>query len=477
MSLHHSIDPRRWNLDSELRLLGLGGPPMTRREAIRLGLLGTAGLLCSNSLVSRAGAATQVAPSAAVTPRAKSVIQIWLWGGPCHLDTFDPKPDAGYDYCGAFKTPIATNVPGLQIGELLPLLAKEADKFSLIRSMTHGINGHETASYAVQTGRASGGREVFPGMGAVVSLFKGYDSGYKGLLPPYIVLTELQGRFSEAGFLGGRYKPFATGGDPGQGRFVVEGVVAQGISDERQRARRELLHQLNTFERAAKNGDPRLVALGECERDAYEMILGDAGKVFDLSHENNDLRERYGRNTFGQACLMARRLVERGVPYITINYKGWDTHKTHFPIMRRKLPELDKGLATLLADLAERGLLNSTIVWTGGEFGRTPKVMWEAPWDGGRGHWGKAFSTLVAGGGFKGGQVIGKTDARGEEVAEHPVQPVELIGSMYELLGIAGDAKLPHPEGTDVRVLPAATERATRSGSPLAAIMATPEVA
>ena len=198
------------------------------------------------------------------------------------------------------------------------------------------------------------------------------------------------------------------------------------------------------------------------------MILGDAGKVFDLAQEPNDLRERYGRNTFGQSCLMARRLVERGVPYVTINYKGWDTHKQHFPIMRRKLPELDRGLATLLQDLSERGLLDSTVVWTGGEFGRTPKVQWESPWNGGRGHWGKAFSALVAGGGFKGGQVIGQTDARGEEVTDHPVHPRELIGQIYEHLGIASDAKLPHPEGRDVRVMPAAASETTRQ--PLAAI-------
>lgn len=462
MNLHHSVDPRLWNLTSELRLLGLGGPRMTRREALRSGLLGTAGLALSGSLASRAfGAPVAPAPTP-VADKAKSVIQIWLWGGPCHLDTFDPKPDAGYDYYGALKTPIPTNVAGIQIGELLPLLAKQADKYSILRGMTHGINGHETASYTVQTGRASGGRDVFPGTGAVVSLFKGYDAGYKGLLPPYIVLTELQGRFSEAGFLGGRYKPFATGGDPGANRFVVEGVVAQGVTDERQRARREFLHQLNTFERAMPTGDPRLAALGECEKDAYEMILGDAGKVFDLAQEKDAMREGYGRNTFGQSCLMARRLVERGVPYITINYKGWDTHKQHFPIMRRKLPEFDRGLATLLADLAQRGLLDSTIVMAGGEFGRTPKVLWESPWNGGRGHWGKAFSVVVAGGGFKGGHVVGKTDAKGEEVVERPIQPSDLIASMYENLGINGEAKLPHPEGADVRAMPPSLENGRR---------------
>jgi hypothetical protein len=455
-------------------MLGLHGNPMSRRDAIRLGLLGAAGAMLMPSLLGRAvaGEAPTSAPPLLTPrpPKAKSVIQIWLWGGPCHLDTFDPKPDAPNDYTGPFRSPLATNVDGIRINELLPELAKNADKYALIRSMSHGSFAHETASYTVQTGRASGGRDVFPGVGAVVSLFKGYDAGYKGLLPPYIVLTELQGRFSEAGFLGAKYKPFATGGDPGANRFMVEGVVAAGISDERQRARRELLHKLNTLDRAARSGNPQLAALAQCENEAYEMILGDAGKVFDLSQEPNAMRDRYGRNTFGQSCLMARRLVERGVPYVTINYKGWDTHKQHFPTMRRKLPELDKGLGTLLSDLADRGLLDSTIVWTGGEFGRTPKVMWEAPWNGGRGHYGTVFSTLVAGGGFKGGRVLGSSDARGENVVDHPVHPSELIGSVYELLGISTDARLPHPEGLDIRAMPPVAD-GSRPASRLAELM------
>lgn len=465
MNLHHSVDPRLWNFPSALLLLGLAGAPLTRRDAIRLGFLGTAAAFGASVLPSRAA----VPPPPSPAPRAKSVIQIWLWGGPCHIDTFDPKPEAGYDYNGPLKEPLATNVAGIRVGELLPLLAQQADKYALIRSMSHGVNAHETAAYTVQTGRAAGGRDVFPGVGAIVSLFKGYDAGYRGLLPPYIVLTELQGRFSEPGFLGQRYKPFATGGDPAAARFIVEGVVAQGMSEERQRSRREFLHRLNTFDRAHRSGDPRLAALAQCENDAYEMILGETGKVFDLSQEKSELRDRYGRNTFGQSCLMARRLVERGVPYVTINYKGWDTHKQHFPTMRRKLPELDRGLATLLQDLAERGLLDQTVVWTGGEFGRTPKVQWESPWNGGRGHWGKAFSALVAGGGFRGGQVIGQTDARGEEVAENPVHPSELIGRIYQQIGIAADAKLPHPEGRDVRVMPT-TESAVPARHALTAL-------
>jgi uncharacterized protein (DUF1501 family) len=432
--------------------------PISRREVLGRGLVGTAALLLGEGLPLPARAATRP-----VT--AKSVIQIWMWGGPAHLDTFDPKPAAGYDYCGPLGKPIPTNVAGIVIGELLPLLAKQADKYSIIRSMTHGVNAHETASYMVQTGRNPGERLVYPCVGAVVSRFKGYDAGYRGLVPPYIVLTEPLGRFSEAGFLGNRYKPFATGGDPAKTPFAVDGVVAEGVSDEQQRRRRELLHQLNTLEHAAA-GDASLAALARYEEEAYDLILGDAGKLFDLSREKDDLRERYGRSTFGQACLMARRLVERGVPYVAVNYKGWDTHKQHFQVMRRKLPEMDKGMAALLGDLSERGLLGSTIIWWSGEFGRTPKVQWEPPWNGGRGHWGQVFSAVVAGGGFKGGQVVGASDAKGEAVARRPVYPRDLIASIYELLGIDPDGKLPNPQGLDVRVAPSAADGASTGGRP-----------
>ena len=444
---------------SDKQIERMSGTAMSRREAVQRTLLGTAGLLLGHHLSLRALAAPPAAKA-----KAKSVIQIWMWGGPSHLDTWDPKPEAGNDYCGPLNKPIATNVDGVRICELMPLLAKQADKYAIIRGMTHGNNGHETASYMVQTARAQGGREVFPSVGAVVSLFKGAQAGYKGLIPPYIVITEPQGRFSEAGFLGARYKPFATGGDPGQVRFAVEGVVAPGISDQRQRDRRELLHKLNTLQHAMP-ADTELAASDQCEKQAYDLILGDAGKVFDLSQEKDELRERYGRNTFGQSCLVARRLVERGVPYITINYKGgWDTHKQNFQTMRRRLPEMDKAMATLLQDLSEHGLLDSTIVWWTGEFGRTPKVQWEAPWNGGRGHYGRVFSAVLAGGGFKGGRVVGASNANGEEVKDRPVYPCDLIGSMYELLGIDPAAKLPHPQGLMVTATPSAADKAPSGG-------------
>jgi len=431
-----------------------GGAGMSRREAMRRGLCGAAGLLLADRL-------GRLAPGAAPGPtsrpaKAKAVIQVWLWGGPPQLETFDPKPDAGAAYCGPLNAPIETNVKGIRICQLLPKLAAIADKYSLIRSMTHGNNGHETAAYMVQTGRKPGGKDVYPTMGAVVNLFKGYDAGYQGLIPPYVVLTQPQGRFDEAGFLGPRYKPFATGGNPAAEQFVVEGFVAAGISRQRQKARRQLLHEMDALQ-TAMGGDARLKELGRCEDKAYELILGEASNVFYLAAEKEELRTAYGMNTFGQSCLAARRLVEYGVPYVTINDGGWDTHKQHFEAMRGKLPRLDSGLATLLTDLADHHLLDSTIVLCYGEFGRTPKIDQQPPWDGGRGHWGPVFSALVAGGGFKGGRVVGESDARGEYVKSRPVYPWDLIGSVYELLGIDPDGDLPHTGGR-ARATPSAEE-------------------
>ncbi len=388
-----------------------------------------------------------------VKPHAKAIIQIWMWGGPPQLDTFDPKPDAGYDYCGPLSKPIQTNVPGIKISELLPLLAQQADKYSIIRSMTHGDNGHETAAYVMQTGHKPGVGLVYPSLGALVSKFRGYGQGYSGLIPPYIVLTEGQGRFSMEGFLGPSYKPFATGGNPTQKVFAVNGVTAPGISDQRQADRRNLLHTLDSLG-SASPGNTDFSALDQCETNAYDLILGDARKVFDLSLETDAVRDRYGRTWIGQCCLAARRLVESGVPYVTINFGGWDTHKQNFEAMRRNLPELDKAMSALLQDLSDKQLLDTTIVWWGGEFGRTPKIDWSAPWNGGRGHWGSCFCQVVAGGGFKGGQVVGASDAKGEKVASRPVYPEDLLGSMLELMGIDPDGPLPNPQGLDLKVMP-----------------------
>jgi hypothetical protein len=424
---------------------------MSRREALARGALGLGGILLGNRLC--AAARADAAAGTQREAKAKAVIQIWLSGGPPHTDTFDPKPESGAEYTGPLRSFLETNVSGIRIGEKLPKLAKLADKYSLVRGATHGVAGHETASYMMQTGRRPGGRLVYPAIGAICSAFKGFDGESKSLIPPYIVLTQPQGRFSEAGFMGQRYRPFATGGDPNAQRWAVEGIVAPGISDAEQAYRRDMLAQ--TDQLALALGDhPEIAAATQAKDEAYELIIGDAGKVFDLSDEKSELREEYGRNTLGQSCLAARRLVEAGVKYVTVNHWGWDTHKEHFQAANRLLPMLDNGLGALLADLSERGLLDSTLVWCCGEFGRTPKIDWGPPWNGGRHHHPAVFSVLVAGGGFKGGQVVGSSDSRGERVRDRPVYPGDLFVSIFELLGIDPDANLPHPMNEVIKAAP-----------------------
>jgi hypothetical protein len=390
--------------------------------------------------------------------KAKSVIQIWMWGGPSQLDTFDPKPGAGRDYCGQWDKPLTTNVPNIEISQSIPMLAECADHYSIIRSVTHDSNNHETAAYMMQTGRSPGGGLVCPCIGAVIAKVKGHDAGYDFPIPPYVLLTTAQGRFSESGFLGARYKPFVTGGDPSRNPFLVSGYVVEGISDERRQERRELLESINTFGQVA--GDASFVdEIGAARDNAYKLMFSDAVKLFNLTTEPEEIRQAYGMNWFGQACLMARRLVAFGVPYVTINYRGgWDTHKRHFEWLTRRQPEWDKGLAMLLKDLGNTGLLDSTIVWWGGEFGRTPKIDWDSPWFGGRGHYCKCFSTLLAGGGFQGGKVVGQSDEKGANVAERPVAPQDLLGSIYLQLGIDPDAKMSNDKGSDITNMPPASE-------------------
>jgi len=423
---------------------------INRREMLKVAALASAGLLVPSSVYS--AVSSVAAPEIKKRIRAKSVIQVFLWGGMSHNDTWDPKPEAGYEYMGEFGKTIQTNVPGIQLGELFPNLAKIADKYSIIRSMTHRNNGHETAAYLMQTGHTPGERLAYPSVGAIFALSR--EKTYKGIIPPYVVMTQAQGRFSEEGFLGPKYKPFATGGDPNAGRFEVEGVVARAITDDRQKNRRELLNKMNTMGKAMA-ASPEMTLAEESKKAAYDLILGKGKEVFDLSVEKDTLRDKYGRFTFGQECLAARRMVEAGVPYVVINYPGgWDTHSNHFATMRRQCPQLDQGLAMLIQDLSDKGLLDSTLVWCTGEFGRGPKVDWQPPWNGGRNHYGNVFSVIVAGGGFKGGQIVGKSTKGGEEVEERPVYPYDLLASIYTLAGIDYNAKLPHPMGLPAQILP-----------------------
>jgi len=265
-----------------------------------------------------------------------------------------------------------TNVSGIRIGELLPLLAKQADMYSIIRSMTHGNNGHETRPTSCKPTQP-GGRLVYPCVGAVVSLTKGYDAGYKGLIPPYVVLTEPQD-VSMRPISGSRYKPFATGGNPAQTPFAVEGVVAPGCHEQRQKSRRELMHHLDTLAQAMrrirKSRPPR------SGKHGLRHDSGDGAKVFDLSQEKQELRDRYGKSKFGQSCLVARRLVERGVRMCD-QLCGLDTHKENFQAIAAAARH-GQRVFDAASGFVRSGLLDSTSSG-GGEFGRTPKIQWEAP--------------------------------------------------------------------------------------------------
>ncbi len=380
---------------------------------------------------------------------AKSVIELWLWGGPSQLETFDPKPDAPVDYNNGLKA-IPTNVKGMTVHQWWPELAKCGHLYSLIRSMTHPHFGHETATYLMQTGRNPGGGDVYPAIGAVTAMMK--EKEYSGDLPPFVILTSAKGRFSEVGFLGDRYAPLVTGGNPTQARFVVDGIVPPGgLSNEEIARRFDLLGAVDSFRTDAKGVFDAFDAAGTAAR---KVIEGSAAKTFDLAQETPETRDRYGRTWIGQSLLAARRLVEYGVPYITVNMSGWDSHKRHFETMERRTADTDRALAALLTDLDARKLLDTTVVWVSGEFGRTTKIDRDPPWNGGRNHYPRCFSALVAGGGFKGGCVVGESDATASKVVQRPVSPVDFLGSIYERCGIDPDGPMPNNAGKKLTILP-----------------------
>lgn len=384
---------------------------------------------------------------------AKSVVEIWLWGGPSQLETFDPKPNASRDYNGGLKA-IPTNVPGMELHEWWPALAKCADLYSVIRSLTHTQFGHESATYLMQTGRLPGGGEVCPAIGTVIAEAK--RKSYSGDLPPYVILTRAKGRFSEVGFLGPAAAPLVTGGQPNAARFTVDGIVPpSGITPTMMQDRFDLLAELDAWRPAAPGRNAaQAAAFDAAGTEARRIAEGDAAKVFDLSREPDELRDRYGRTEIGQSLLAARRLIEYGVPYITVNVPGWDSHKRHFETMKRKSGDTDRAVAAFLTDLKAKGLLDSTVVWMSGEFGRTPKVGWEAPWNGGRNHYARCFSALVAGGGFKGGCIVGASDETASNPVSRPVAPQDFLGSLYERCGIDPDGPLPNALGKKMTILP-----------------------
>jgi hypothetical protein len=425
---------------------------LTRRAFLQVGASSVLGLSLADLLRLRAQA------GALGGGPARSVILLWLWGGPAHLDTWDPKPNAPLEFRGPFS-PIATKVPGVRVGELFPQVARLADTFAIIRSLHTASNDHGVAGTIGLTGSNAGavdlgGKAVAgsarPATGAVVARVRGSRSP----LPPFLVVGGKLHQGKKAivgeggGPLGARYDPFRLEYDPASGTKVPALQLAPDLTPERLTDRQRLVQALDRVERRA-DGLRSAGALDDYRAQAFAMLTSPgARQMFDLSREPPALADRYGRTRFGQSCLLARRLVEHGVPFVQVNWSdhveaeedsgdgGWDHHYRNFQIMQdRHAPWLDQAYAALLTDLRERGLLASTLVLAVGEFGRSPKINDKA----GREHWEHCYSALVAGGGVQGGRVIGASDAHGERPAERPLTPADLAATVHHAVGITSE--------------------------------------
>ena len=418
-----------------------------RRDLLRAGVLGFLGLGLDDWFRLRALAADRSRPA----PPARNCILIWLAGGPSHIDTFDPKPAAPADVRGEFK-PIATSVPGLQISEIFPNLAKVMDRVTLIRSMTSPEADHDRASHHLLTGYRPSPALVYPSYGSVVAKVR---ESKRGMLPPYVAIPEGPA-FSSSGYLTPAYDPFAASGDPNQPGFRVRNLTPPDrLTLERLLRRRSMVKALDDFARDVP-ATSLTTSRDQFSDQAYSLMTSSAAQAaFRLGDESPAIRDRYGRTTFGQSCLLARRLIEAGVSFVTLNDRGpgplgWDTHAQNFPTLKNTLaPPLDQGLSALLGDLAERKLLDQTLVVMMGEFGRTPKINANA----GRDHHGRANSVLIAGAGIPGGLVLGKTDARGDLPTERPVSPTDLAAALYLKLGIDPERKFEAPDGRPIRIV------------------------
>jgi hypothetical protein len=414
---------------------------ITRREFLRVGSLSALGLSLTQALRLRAAQ-----PAARKLPNC---ILIWLDGGPSHLDTFDLKPAAPEEVRGPFK-PIDSKVPGMQVCEYFGNLAKHTDQVCLIRSMTSELGEHNFGSHYLLTGYKPSPVLDYPSYGSVVA----HARPGKHRLPPYIAVPNFS-PYAGNGFLPAACRPFAVGGDPSQPQFKVSDLEGP-VTSARLERRRDFLAGLDQLSRQIEDSSSRKERDAHFEQ-AYRLILSaDARHAFDVSAEKSAVRERYGNQRLGQSCLLARRLVEAGCPFVTVTDATWDHHTNIFRALKEgyaggsngKMIQLDQALTALLEDLEERGLLKETLVVVMGEFGRTPKLNTSA----GRDHWPRAFSVLLAGAGIKGGQVVGKSDSRGEAPAERPVTPADLARTIYHLLGIDADMELRTGDGRPVPV-------------------------
>ena len=423
---------------------------MPRRDFIRLGLGGAAGLGFSDMLRLRAQAA---AAKGLASPKDVNCILVWLDGGPSHYETFDPKPDAPDGVRGEFK-PIKTNVPGIQFCEQVPHLAKIADKFTVLRSIAHKDPNHGGGNHYMMTGAPTpvpvgcGSFVTFhPSFGSTVSYHRGVKEG----LPAYMTMDRVS-RSGGPNFLGARHAPFVIGGDPNRDDFQVRDVVLpRDISEGRAENRRALRATLDQLERIHHKAaaDPT-VGFDSFYRQGVDLVTSrEAQAAFDISKEDPKVREKYGRHSLGQRLLLARRLAEVGVSFTTIYYGGWDHHSDIFKTLPKHIKPLDQGVAALISDLDERGMLDNTMVIVLGEFGRTPKVNDR----GGRDHWPHAMSVLMAGAGIPGGQVVGATDKKGYYASENIYSPEDFASSLYTKMGIDPTVALHKNTGRPVQLV------------------------
>lgn len=429
---------------------------LRRRDLLRVGVLSALGLGLDDLLRLRARAEGPAADGYGrrLEPHARACILLWLAGGPSHLDTFDTKPDAPADVRGEFQ-PIATNVPGLAISEVFPNLAKSMDQAVLVRSLTSPEAEHDRATHHLLTGYRPSPALIYPSHGSIVAKFHELAGSDRGTLPPYIAVPDAP-IFGSSGYLTPAYDPFAVGGDPNAPNFRVRNLTPPDrLTLDRLRRRRAMVAKLDAFAQGLTD-TPLTTARDQFADQAYDLLTSSmALDAFRIEQEPDATRDRFGRNPLGQACLLARRLIERGVAFVTVNDRGngqlgWDTHVQNFPTIRDTLaPPIDQGVSALLADLAARGLLESTLVVMMGEFGRTPKINGNA----GRDHHGRANSILLAGGGLSAGVVIGRTDDRGDAPADRPVSPADLAATIFTLLGIDPASRYLTPDNQPIRLV------------------------
>ncbi|MCC9602025.1 DUF1501 domain-containing protein [Stieleria sp. JC731] len=425
---------------------------LRRRDFVRIGSLAASSAIPLTFCNHRLFAANKI--ERAVTSRAKSCILVWLDGGPTHLETFDPKPNAPSEIRGPFDS-ISTSVAGVRLGDNLPLIAKQMDKISIIRSMTSPLGEHNFGSHYLLTGYKPSAALKYPTIGAAVTSQRSKESVLPAnVLPASIAVPRFTNNVTPQGFLAETFAPFEVRGNLDDPKFAVRDLETYPEIDlDRLTRRQQFVRSIDRLSGAA-DVDRQLAR-------AYELVLSaDAKSAFSLDEEPQSLRRRYGRgggHGIGQGCLLARRLVERGVDFVTVHSAGWDSHqdlttlRSRFPGDRNALlPSLDRAVGTLIEDLHGRGLLDETLVVVMGEFGRTPKVNV----DGGRDHWPNVFSVVIAGGGVRGGQVIGASDALGESPLDRPITPSDLAASIYTQLGIDPSATLQTPDGRTIRLTP-----------------------